>query len=39
MPEERNKPAPGVVSAPMGAHQHRFEMLARAQVPGLYRYA
>lgn len=23
----------------MGAHQHRFEMLARAQVPSLYRYA
>ena len=39
MPEERNKPVPGTVSAPMGAHQHRFEMLARAQVPGLYRYA
>ena len=39
MPEERNKPAGGEVSHPMGAHQHRFEMLARAQVPGLYRYA
>ncbi|HEV2212155.1 MAG TPA: sigma-70 family RNA polymerase sigma factor [Gammaproteobacteria bacterium] len=39
MAESRNKPAPGEVSASMGAHQHRFEMLARAQVPGLYRYA
>ena len=39
MSEERNKPAPDAVPAVMGAHQHRFEMLARAQVPGLYRYA
>ena len=39
MSGERNKTGPGAVSAPMGTHQHRFEMLARAQVPGLYRYA
>ena len=39
MSEGRNKPRSEAVSGPMGAHQHRFEMLARAQVPGLYRYA
>ena len=39
MSETRNKPPSGAVSATMGTHQHRFEMLARAQVPGLYRYA
>lgn len=39
MTEARNNPAPGEVSPPMGANQHRFEMLARAQVPSLYRYA
>ncbi|HSC47042.1 MAG TPA: sigma-70 family RNA polymerase sigma factor [Gammaproteobacteria bacterium] len=33
-----NKPPEGAVSDPMGA-QHRFEMLAKAHVPGLYRYA
>ncbi len=39
MTEPRNKPDRGGVSSPMGTHQHRFEMLARAQTPGLYRYA
>lgn len=39
MSDPRNKAAPAPVSAGMGTHQHRFEMLARAQVPGLYRYA
>lgn len=36
-----NNPPTGQVKEGMGAqaHQHRFEMLARAQVPGLYRYA
>lgn len=34
-----NNPAPAPVSDGMGTHQHRFEMLARAQTPGLYRYA
>ncbi|HEX7966051.1 MAG TPA: sigma-70 family RNA polymerase sigma factor [Gammaproteobacteria bacterium] len=39
MSDERNKSPDGQVSAGMGTHQHRFDMLARAQVPGLYRYA
>jgi RNA polymerase sigma-70 factor (ECF subfamily) len=39
MSDPGNKSSGGPVPTPMGTHQHRFEMLARAQTPGLYRYA